>query len=145
MHLNRFSTILFLSLFFISTMTNAADGFEAAHKVVIQVSSADPAVHRLAIGNAVNLQKHYGLDNIQIELVAYGPGLSMLIAGNPNAKRISSLMDQDISFSACGNTMKTIKRKTGKTPVMIKGVGVVTAGLSRLIELQEQGYAYVKP
>lgn len=143
MSLKKF--FLLLALFIFSSITFAVDGFEPAHKVVIQVSDADPAVHRLAISNAVNIQKFYGIDNVRVELVAYGPGLKLLMKDNENAKRVSSLMQQEISFSACGNTMKTIERKTGKKSVMIEGIKVVPAGLSRLIELQEQGYAYVRP
>ena len=32
----------------------------------------------LALNNAVNLQKSLGQDNVAIEIVAYGPGLSLL-------------------------------------------------------------------
>ena len=51
----------------------------------------------------------------------------------------------DIKFSACMNTMAKVKRKTGKNPVLTKGVGKVHAGVGRIIELQEQGYAYIRP
>jgi intracellular sulfur oxidation DsrE/DsrF family protein len=113
--------------------------------VVIQVSSADPKTHALALSNAVNIQKHYGIDNIAVEIVAYGPGLSMLTKQSSVTERVSSLMIEEITFTACGNTMDTIAHNTGKQPELIKGVGKVQTGLARIIELQEQGYSYVKP
>lgn len=115
------------------------------HKLVIQVSTDDPRTQKIALNNAVNLQKHYGMDNIDIEIVAYGPGLGMLTKKSSQAARITSLVMQDITFSACGNTMKKVAEKSGNMPKLLEGVGQVTAGVSRILELQEQGYAYIRP
>lgn len=118
---------------------------DPVHKIVIQVSSNDKRVQTLALNNAVNLQKALGQDNVVVEIVAYGPGLSMLAEGSSQAKRIPSLAMQDIIFSACGNTMKKMAKKKGAMPVLLEGVSVVPAGVIRIMELQEQGYAYVRP
>jgi uncharacterized protein len=123
----------------------AADHDLAEHKVVIHVSSADVKEQQLALNNAVNLQKHYGPDNIKIEVVAYGPGLGMLTDKSDSKDRIHSLAQQDIRFSACANTMHAIKKKTGKEPTLTAGVQIVPAGVARIIELQEQGYSYIRP
>jgi intracellular sulfur oxidation DsrE/DsrF family protein len=123
----------------------AQAGADGQHRVVIQVNSGDPATQNLALNNAVNLQTAYGQDNVTIEVVAYGPGLSLLTRQSPQAERVQSLAMQDIAFSACGNTMKAVAKKTGETPQLTDGVKVVPAGVGRIIELQEQGYAYVKP
>ena len=119
----------------------------AANKIVIQVSTDDARTQKIAINNAINVQKHYGIDNVDIEIVAYGPGLSMLTPKNKKqAARISSLVGMSsITFSACGNTMKKIKKKKGKMPKLIAGVKVVPAGVVRIHELQQQGYSYVRP
>jgi hypothetical protein len=93
----------------------------------------------------VNLQKDYGMDNVEVEIVAYGPGLSMLIGGSKQSLRVQSLAKQDIVFSACGNTMKRIEQKDGKPVVLSQGVQVVPAGVSRIVELQQQGYSYIRP
>jgi intracellular sulfur oxidation DsrE/DsrF family protein len=116
-----------------------------AHKLVIQVSTNDAQTQKIALNNAVNAQKDIGMDNISIEIVAYGPGLSIMTAKSPEAKRVSSLAQQGITFSACKNTMKKMAKKSGKMPVLAEGVGIVPAGVIRIMELQEQGYAYVRP
>lgn len=85
------------------------------------------------------------MDNVEIEIVAYGPGLGMLTRQNEQSGRVQSLAMQDITFSACNNTMKGIEKKTGKMPELTEGVKVVPAGVTRIMELQEQGYAYVRP
>lgn len=115
------------------------------HKLVIQVSTDDPRTQKIALNNAVNLQKLYGIDEVEIEIVAYGPGLGLLTPKNKQAGRVQSLAMQDITFSACMNTMNKVKKKTGKLPKLTEGVGHVQAGVARIMELQEQGYAYVRP
>ncbi len=118
---------------------------EKKHHLVIQVSTDDIRTQKIAMNNAVNLQKLYGVDNVNIEIVAYGPGLKMLIGKSEHASRVKSLALQDITFSACANTMNYMKKKTGKMPVLSEGVGTVTAGVARIMELQEQGYSYIRP
>ena len=115
------------------------------NKLVIQVSSADPLTHVIALNNAVNMQKMYGIDNIDIEIVAYGPGLGLLTKKSTQASRVTSLAMHDITFTACGNTMKKVEKKSGKMPVLLEGVGTTTAGVARIMELQQQGYAYIRP
>jgi len=126
--------------------TASADSTGATkHKLVIQVSTDDPRTQKIAMNNAVNLQKLYGMDNVDIEIVAYGPGLGMLTKKSKYADRVKSLAVQDIKFSACMNTMNKIKAKKGHLPKLTEGVGTVKAGVARIIELQEQGYSYVRP
>lgn len=131
-----------LIILFLSTNVLA---FEKKHKLVIQVSSADAKTQTLALNNASNIQKAYGMDNIDVEIVAYGPGLSLLTKKSKLAKRVKSLAVQDITFSACGNTMEKVAKKTGKKPVLTQGVKVVPGGVKRIMELQTKGYAYIRP
>ncbi len=85
------------------------------------------------------------MDNVRVEIVAYGPGLSMLVGGGKQSQRVESLAMQDIVFSACANTMSRIEKKEGKPVVLSKGVQVVQAGVARIVELQDEGYRYVRP
>ncbi|WP_170608734.1 DsrE family protein [Ruegeria arenilitoris] len=120
------------------------------HYVAIHVNENDPGVMNMALNNAANVNKYYGEqgDNVVIELVAYGPGLNMLIPDkSPVADRIStmSLEIENLSFAACGNTHRKMSKKAGKDVVLMDEASVVPSGVVRLIELQEQGYAYVRP
>ena len=125
--------------------TQAAIAADEIHKLVIQVSTDDVRTQNIAMNNAVNLQKALGQDNIIIEIVAYGPGLTMLTPKSPASKRVPDLAMQDIIFSACGNTKAKIEEKSGKEVKLVEGVRIVPAGVLRIMELQEQGYAYVRP
>lgn len=138
-------SLITLMMALLLAVTSVGQASDVKNKLVIQVSTDDPRTQKIALNNAVNLQKLYGMDNVVIEIVAYGPGLGLLTAKSKQASRVESLAQQDIHFSACGNTMKKVAKKSGKMPVLLEGVDQVTAGVARIMELQQQGYAYIRP
>lgn len=120
------------------------------HLLAIHVDENDPAVMNMALNNADNVASYYASqgDTVVIEVVAYGPGLNMLIPGkSPVEQRISamSLENDNITFAACGNTLRKMSEKAGKDVPLMTEAKLVTSGVVRLIELQEEGYAYVRP
>ena len=144
--MKTFITSLFLSVAFLSSAV--AEGVK--HFVAIHVDQNDPKVMNLALNNAVNVTNYYESkgDTVEIELVAYGPGLNMFVEGkSPVADRISvlSLQLENLSFSACGNTHRKMIEKTGGDVPLMSEATVVPSGVVRLIELQENGYSYVRP
>ncbi len=66
---------------------------------------------------------------------------------SPVADRIKAMaLESDkITFAACGNTLKKMSANAGKDLVLLEEATVVPSGVVRLIELQEDGYAYVRP
>ena len=144
--MKRILTLLFVGLITFFTTVNAEDKVEPkVHKVVIQVSTDDMRTQKIALNNAVNLQKLYGLDNVEIEIVAFGPGITLLTDKSRQVKRVESLALQDISFSACLNSIDKLESVSGSKVVLLEGVGTVRAGVARIIELQEEGYSYIRP
>ena len=120
------------------------------HHVAIQVNSNDAHVMNMALNNAVNVTRYYESqgDDVVIELVAYGPGLTMLIPDrSPVEDRINAMgLEYDnMSFRACGNTHRNWSQREGVDIPLIDGVEITPSGVVRLVELQEQGYAYVRP
>lgn len=137
--------LLLLPLSMGSALAAHSDDYPEVHKLVIQVSTDDPRTQTIALNNAMNLQKVYGMDNVAIEIVAYGPGLSLLRASGDNRQRVESLALQQITFSACGNTMSKLEAREGNPVELAGGVQVVPAGVARILELQEQGFHYLRP
>lgn len=120
------------------------------HHVAIHVDQNDPKVMNMVLNNAANIASHYKSigDDVVIEVVAYGPGLNMFVAGkSPVQQRIESmaLENSNLSFAACGNTHRAMSAKAGATVPLMEEAVVVPSGAVRLIELQENGYAYVRP
>jgi len=125
----------------------ALDGkpFAKAH-VVLQLGDGDAETQARVLNVANNLIKHYGgPDFIDIEIVAYGPGISLLYPSNPNADRISSLLVNEVKFVGCMNTVDTITRKTGKRPALIPATIPVQTGVAHLVERAGQGYVVIRP
>lgn len=121
-----------------------------AHKVAIHVDEQDPAVMNMALNNAQNIASYYAAkgEEVTIEIVTYGPGLHMLRADtSPVADRISAIALEmtNISFSACENTINGMKKKSQKDVPLLSEATVVPSGAVRLMELQSQGYAYLRP
>ncbi|WP_024852109.1 DsrE family protein [Hydrogenovibrio kuenenii] len=117
----------------------------ATHKVVLQISDPNPFKQTLVLNVAGNLMKYYGAGDVDIEIVAFGPGLRLMMAGNVNTPRIKSMMSSGIRFSACQNTLNNYSKKLGYTPKIIPGVQMVPAGAGRILQLNAAGYQILKP
>lgn len=117
---------------------------------MLQVNSNDPAAMNLTLNNATNVAEYYkGLgEKVKIEVVTFGPGLHMLREDtSPVKARIEemALSSPEVSFKACGNTQEKMQKAENKSIPIIKQAEVVKSGVVRVMELQEKGWAYVKP
>lgn len=131
-------------------MPQAAFASDVVHKVAIHVDENDPKVMNMALNNAKNVAAYYKSkgEEVEIELVAYGPGLMMLRDDkSPVKDRISSMALElpNLAFSGCGNTHRAMSKKEGKDISLVSEANLVPSGVVRLIELQENGFAYVRP
>jgi intracellular sulfur oxidation DsrE/DsrF family protein len=111
-------------------------------KVVMQVSDGDAAKWNLALNNARNLQTDLGADNVDIEIVAYGPGIGMLKADSVVGSRVGEALASGVKVVACENTMRGQKLTK---PDMLPSVGYVSAGVVEIMQKQQQGWAYIRP
>jgi len=111
-------------------------------KVVIQVSDGDQAKWNLALNNARNIQVDLGAANVDIEIVAYGPGIAMLKLDSPVANRVGEANAAGVKVMACENTMTGQKLARSD---MLGSVGYVSAGVVEIMQRQQQGWAYIRP
>jgi intracellular sulfur oxidation DsrE/DsrF family protein len=119
--------------------------FAEAH-IVLQVGEADPEYQSRVLSIANNLIKHYGgPDFVDIEIVAYGPGISLLFADYPEIARVSSLASNGVRFIGCKNTMDTLERTSGARPEMNPVTIPVQTGVAHLVERAGQGYEVIRP
>lgn len=130
----------FLCLIGLSPLASAVD-----HKMVIQINSKNKITHKMGLINAGNLKSQLGNGNVDVEVVIYGPGLSMVKSESVFAKRIKKLQSRGVEFSVCEGTLKAIAKKTGKEPELLEGMKRVRTGALRILELQEAGYSYLRP
>ena len=149
MHLvRRFLTIALLSMAFASTAF--AEG--KTHRIAVHVDQNDPQIMNMALNNVTNVIEYYRARNedVEIEIVAYGPGLHMLRADtSPVQDRIKHLKDMvfpgKIQFSACNVTKQSMEKTEGHAIAILPDATIVPSGVIRLMELQEKGWSYVRP
>jgi len=117
----------------------------AEKRIVLQISDPNPFKQTLVLNVANNLIKHYGQDKVDIEIVAFGPGLRLLFKENANVTRIDGLTNSGVQFSACQNTIKGMTKKLGHAPELNPSAIHVSAGVVRIIDLVGEGYQLIKP
>ena len=136
MSMSRIVVAFLLGIFLVNGLA------QEKHKVIFQVSDNDPAKWRLALNNAHNVQEDLGKANVQIEIVAYGPGLGMLKADSKVADRLAGALDSNVGLLACENTMTNTKVSRND---MYGGIAYVKAGVTHIMKRQQQGWAYIRP
>ena len=120
------------------------------HRLALQVNANEPAAMNLALNNASNVAQYYKDlgETVEIEIVAYGPGLHMLRHDtSPVKDRIKSISksNPNISFTACGNTQQNMQKAEATDIPLVPEAQAVKSGVVRLMELQEQGWSYIRP
>jgi intracellular sulfur oxidation DsrE/DsrF family protein len=130
------SILLTLFVTFLSFAASAQ-----THKVVIQLNTSDTLVWHGALKNISNLQTALGYST-QIELVAHGAGISILVDGKTTQKaKIAELAAMGVIFKACENTIR--ERKIDRATILPQ-VGTVPSGVAEVVLKQEAGWAYLK-
>jgi len=134
----------------LALMLGAAPVLAEATKVAIHVDEDNVSTMNMALNNAANIEKYYSDkgEDVVIEIVTYGPGLNMLREDvSPVKDRIAQMALQydNLTFAACLNTVEAVKQKTQKDVPLIEEASVVPSGAVRLMELQQQGYSYLRP
>ncbi len=119
------------------------DASAKKEKLVIQVSDKDPGKWNLALNNAKNVQAALGgADKVDIEIVAYGPGIAMLEMDSEAGNGIAKAIESGVKVVACQNSMKGAKLTDAD---MLPGIGYAVSGVVEIMQKQQAGYSYVRP
>ncbi|MDG6773525.1 DsrE family protein [Thiomicrorhabdus sp. ZW0627] len=118
-------------------------GDPAEHKAVYMWNKADAEYQHAILNSIQAMIKYYG-DNVDIAVVAIGPGLHAL-AKEPKREvdpltyeRVASFAkDYNVRWIACGNTMNTVHWSQSDMRPFAEYAEV---GAAALMELQEEGY-----
>jgi intracellular sulfur oxidation DsrE/DsrF family protein len=144
----RLAVAVLLSIAFAAPAL-AADG--KTHRIAIQVDQNDPQIMNMVLNNATNVIEYYRgkSEDVDVEIVAYGPGMHMLRADTSpvqdRIKHLKELVSGKIQFSACNNTKQGMEKTEGHAISIVPEATIVPSGVVRLMELQEQGWSYVRP
>lgn len=131
-------------------MAQSSTAQTKGHGLILQVNTNDPAAMNLALNNAMNVTQYYKDigEKVKIEVIAFGPGLHMLREDtSPVKARIETmaLSTPEVAFKACGNTQENMRKAENREIPIIPQAQVVNSGVVRVMQLEEQGWTYVKP
>ncbi|MEA3513547.1 MAG: DsrE family protein [Campylobacterota bacterium] len=118
--------------------------FDEPRKWVIKLRSANIETVNHMLGSIYNVLKVYPSESINISVIAYAQGMRALRTDyDPHTlSRIRSLMDYDVEFVGCRNTMETMKWEEGE---FLEDVTYVQAGIAEVIERIAGGWINVTP
>ena len=120
----------------------ARHGQADRYHVIFQVTADDAAAWSGVLGNIENLREAIGDELREVEVVAHGPGLGLVLRTNAaQAARMEALARQGVRFLACENSMK--RRKLGKAD-LLPFVGTVDSGVAQVVRRQQQGWQYIR-
>jgi len=135
----------FISLFTSGSIAKTTAVEKPVNKinVVIHVTQNGGRHYRAALNYAYVIRDEYGKENVNIEIVANGPGIGLVNSNNKYGHSIKRLMNDGVRFSAC-NTTARYMREHQELPI-IENVKFVPYGVVRVLELQRKGYLYLRP
>ncbi|GAC1525443.1 MAG: hypothetical protein NVS2B4_01430 [Ramlibacter sp.] len=125
-----------------ASRTHAQTASAKPNRLLLQVSDGEPQKWSLALNNAANVQAEFGAGEVEVEVVAYGPGIGMLRGGSQVAERVAAALKSGVHVVACENTMRGQKLTAVD---MLPGIGYVPSGVGELLKKQQKGWAYIRP
>ena len=145
--MKKFILILLTFTMMLYADTEYADpkpDWEHPRLIVFAVTEDSPHAYDHVLSVTNNVIKFYGASKVLVKIVAYSQGINLLVKSNSDVinKRVKALMQYDVEFIACHNTMKTLHIKESD---LIEGTETVTAGVVELLESVKKGWVYIKP
>jgi intracellular sulfur oxidation DsrE/DsrF family protein len=125
----------------LGTAALAQNATPAKHRVVFQMNMPSESWNQL-LGNVGNIQKAFGAEGVQIEVVFYGKGLRALLKTNTEyEERLKKLAADGVILGACQNTMRIQKVTSADIfPFSTE----VDSGVAELVRKQEAGWIYIR-
>jgi len=127
-----------------SSFSNPEPTFENPRKVVLQLYYSDIKRVNQTLGMIYNILKEYPAETLNVVVVTYGPGMRALKKDydKDTLSRVQSLMEYDVEFVGCRNTMESMHWKDND---FIENISFVQAGIVELIERKIDGFIGINP
>lgn len=136
----NFVTKAFAALLVISALTGSPLYAQTTDKVVLHISN--PLKMTMLVNNIKNLRKSLDKDAV-IAVVVNGPAVARFSSSFSSRKQLDEILQQDAEVSVCSFALKN---KNISKEQLFEGVSYLEdGGVIRLVKLQQQGYAYIKP
>ena len=108
-----------------------------SYDLCLHVDANDPAVLAFAFVNARNYMNSLPGKEFELVLVANGPAVKLFVPAQAEL-----LMARGLKLRLCKNALDANKMTAAD---LWPGCEVVPAGLVEIVELQNKGFAYIRP
>jgi intracellular sulfur oxidation DsrE/DsrF family protein len=115
---------------------------QASTHIVLQITQKTPQTEKIVLHNVANILKFYGPQKVETEVVAYGPGIDLLLKKNKNNAEVEKLSKQGVMFAACENTMHAMHINKAQ---LNKSATPVPSGAVAIVKREQQGWQYLRP
>ena len=118
--------------------------FDNPRKIIMKLNDKDIHYANHLLGTIYNILKEYPDGGLKVVVIAYGPGMRVIKKDydKKTLSRIQSLMEYDVEFIGCINTMQTMGWKKKD---FIENIDFVQAGIVEVIERQAHGFIDATP
>jgi intracellular sulfur oxidation DsrE/DsrF family protein len=118
--------------------------FDNPRKIIMKLNNKDKSYANHLLGTIYNILKEYPDGALKVVVIAYGPGMRVIKKDydKKTLSRIKSLMEYDVEFIGCINTMQTMNWKKKD---FIEDISFVQAGIVEVIERQAHGFIDATP
>jgi len=118
----------------------------AIPRVALQISDHDPIRQTMVLSVANNLVNHYGIGEVEVEIVAFGPGLTLLRRPSQFAERITELAaEKGVRFTYCQITVDSTEQREGQRMSLVSEAAGTASGAVRIVDLVGAGYVHIAP
>ena len=110
-------------------------------RVVWQLTDGGTEFHERFVRSVQNLVVDLEPDGAQVEVVAHGAGLDLLLPGRGTAQPVRDLKHRGVTFAACQNTLRS---RLLTVEDLIPEVQAVTSVVGHVVRRQQQGWSYLR-
>ncbi len=115
----------------------------ANYKVIFHLDEPSKGRADQVMMNITNLLNDLGDGNVEVELLANGGGVRALARGpEGQADQVELLAKRRVRFVACQHSLEHLNLSRED---LLDLVEVVPAGVSELVKIQAEGWAYIRP
>jgi len=137
-------SILIISLFAKMKFANPKPSFDNPRLWLVTIRQNDKSTVNHILNGINNVLKEYPSESLKVRVVVYGPGMRVIKKDYDKyiLSRIKSLIEYEVEFVGCLNTMKTMGWKKDD---FIEDIEYVQAGIAEVIERKQEGWIEFTP
>lgn len=109
------------------------------HKVILQLTSNDPAVQKSALSHIHNILEAF--DQIEIELVTHGKGIELLLKGSTLENSLQNIKEKGVKLLVCRNALDAKKLSDSD---VLPFCQIIPSAVAHLIVRQSEGWSYLR-